>query len=276
MGKNRYCFTSFHLTFNSVHFIGKYPGMTFHDPPTDLFSQVNFYHGAKVTVAGILKMNYFSSRQFVFIIALAVLLTTLPLQSIFKKMRQKDMKEANERAKMQNAEEPEVGINADENMSGTTHLSEPVTDEPELETLRNELGEMKDKFIRKVAEFENFKKRSLKERMELIQTAGKEVIVDMLEVLDDCERAEKQMSTLDEKAKEGVMLVFNKLKSLLTAKGLKPMETINKEFDPDIHEAITEIPAPTEGQKGKVIDEIQKGYYLNDKIIRYAKVVVGK
>jgi molecular chaperone GrpE len=161
-------------------------------------------------------------------------------------------------------------------MSGTSHLSEPVTDEPELETLRNELGEMKDKFIRKVAEFENFKKRSTKERIDLIQTAGKEVIIDMLEVLDDCERAEKQVSTLDDKAKEGVMLVFNKLKSLLTAKGLKPMETINKDFDPDIHEAITEIPAPTEEQKGKVIDEIQKGYYLNDKIIRYAKVVVGK
>ena len=221
-------------------------------------------------------MNKFSPRQFVFIIALAVLLTTLPLQSIFKKMRQKDMKEANERAKMQNAEDPEVGINADENMSGTSHLSEPVTDEPELETLRNELGEMKDKFIRKVAEFENFKKRSSKERIELIQTAGKEVIIDMLEVLDDCERAEKQVNTLDEKAKEGVMLVFNKLKGLLIAKGLKPMETINKDFNPDIHEAITEIPAPTEEQKGKVIDEIQKGYYLNDKIIRYAKVVVGK
>jgi molecular chaperone GrpE len=221
-------------------------------------------------------MNYFSSRQFVFIIALAVLLTTLPLQSIFKKMRQKDMKEANEQAKMQNAEEPEVGINADESMGGTTHLNEPLTNEPELEIIRHELGEMKDKYIRKVAEFENYKKRNLKERMELIQTAGKEVLIDMLEVLDDCERAEKQLSTLDEKAKEGVMLVFNKLKSLLTAKGLKPMETINKEFNPDIHEAITEIPAPTDEQKGKVIDEIQKGYYLNDKIIRYAKVVVGK
>ena len=208
--------------------------------------------------------------------ALAVLLTTLPLQSIFKKMRQKDMKEANEQAKMQNTEEPEVGINADESMGGTTHLNEPLTNEPELEIIRHELGEMKDKYIRKVAEFENYKKRNLKERMELIQTAGKEVLIDMLEVLDDCERAEKQLSTLDEKAKEGVMLVFNKLKSLLTAKGLKPMETINKEFNPDIHEAITEIPAPTDEQKGKVIDEIQKGYYLNDKIIRYAKVVVGK
>jgi molecular chaperone GrpE len=207
---------------------------------------------------------------------LAVLLTTLPLQSILKKMRQKDMKGANEQAKMQNAEESGVGINADENISGTTHLNEPVADEPELEKLRNELGEMKDKYIRKAAEFENFKKRSLKERIDLIQTAGKEVIVDLLEVLDDCERAEKQISTLDDQTKEGVMLVFNKLRSILAAKGVKPMETINDDFNPDIHEAITEIPAPSEAQKGKIIDEIQKGYYLNDKIIRYPKVVVGK
>ena len=191
-------------------------------------------------------------------------------------MRQKDMKEVNEQAKMQQPEDAEVGLNADENLSGTTHLNEPLANEPEIEVLRNELGEMKDKFIRKVAEFENFKKRSTKERIELIQTAGKEVIVDMLDVLDDCERAEKQMSTLEDQSKEGVMLVFNKLKGLLTAKGLKPMETIGKEFNPDMHEAITEIPAPTEEQKGKVIDEVQKGYYLNDKIIRYAKVVVGK
>ncbi|HEU4860007.1 MAG TPA: nucleotide exchange factor GrpE [Chitinophagaceae bacterium] len=193
-------------------------------------------------------------------------------------MRQKDMKEAKEQAKMQQTEESGVGINSDENISGTTHLNEPLVNEPELETLRNELGEMKEKFIRKVAEFENFKKRNLKERMDLIQTAGKEVIVDLLEVLDDCERAEKQLNASEEgsQAKEGVMLVFNKLRSILSAKGLKPMETINKDFNPDIHEAITEVPAPSEEQKGKVIDEIQKGYYLNDKIIRYAKVVVGK
>ena len=188
------------------------------------------------------------------------------------------MKEGKEQAKMQQAEEAGVGINADENLSGTTHLNDPVTNEPEIETLRDELGEMKDKFIRKVAEFENFKKRSLKERMELIQTAGKEVIVDMLEVLDDCERAEKQMNNSDDvnQTREGVMLILNKLRSVLTAKGLRPMEAINQDFDPDKHEAITEIPAPTKELKGKVIDEIQKGYYLNDKIIRYAKVVVGK
>ena len=188
------------------------------------------------------------------------------------------MKEANEQAKFQQQQESGVGINADENLSGTTHLNEPVTNEPEIELLRNELGEMKDKFIRKVAEFENFKKRSLKERMDLIQTAGKEVIVDLLEVLDDFERAEKQLNTSDDvnQAREGIQLVFNKLKTLLTAKGLKPIETVNENFNPDIHEAITEVPAPTSSQKGKVIDEIQKGYYLNDKIIRYPKVVVGK
>ena len=147
-----------------------------------------------------------------------------------------------------------------------------------MEILRNELGEMKDKFIRKVAEFENYKKRSLKERMELIQTAGKEVIIDLLDVLDDCERAEKQMSASEDidQIKEGVMLVFNKLKNVLAAKGLKPMETLHQDFDPDKHEAITEIAVPSTELRGKVIDEIQKGYYLNDKIIRYAKVVVGK
>jgi len=215
-------------------------------------------------------------------------LTTLPLpartyesvkgQINFKKMRQKDMKVENEQAKMQEAEANDVGINADENISGTTHLNEPVANEPEMETLRSELDEMKDKFIRKVAEFENFKKRSLKERMELIQTAGKEVIVDLLDVLDDAARAEKQMNNSEDmnQVKEGVSLVFNKLKNLLAAKGLKPMETINQEFNADLHEAITEIPAPTEALKGKVIDEVEKGYYLNDKIIRYAKVVVGK
>lgn len=188
------------------------------------------------------------------------------------------MKEANEQAKMQGTTENEVGINADENMSGTSHLNEPLANEPEIESLRTELNEMKDKFIRKVAEFDNFKKRSSKERIELIQTAGKEVIVDMLEVLDDCLRAEKQMNGSEDikQVKEGVSLVFNKLKSVLTAKGLKPMETLNKDFNPDLHEAITEIPAPTADLKGKVVDEIEKGYYLNDKIIRYAKVVVGK
>src|SRR5205085_2619455 len=107
-------------------------------------------------------------------------------------------------------------------------------------------------------------------------TAGKEVIAEMLDVLDDCDRAQKQIEASPDakNVSEGVLLVFNKFRNVLQARGLKPMETINKEFDPDLHDAITEIPAPTPDLKGKVVDEVMKGYYLNDKIIRHAKVVV--
>ena len=148
----------------------------------------------------------------------------------------------------------------------------------ELEKIKAELEEIKDKFIRKVAEFDNYKRRSAKERLELIQTAGRDVITDMLDVLDDCDRAQKQMETSNDvnEIKSGVMLVFNKFRNLLQGRGLKAMETKNQEFNPDLHDAITEIPAPSEDLKGKVVDEVTKGYYLNDKIIRFAKVVVGK
>jgi len=188
------------------------------------------------------------------------------------------MKEERTEVKMHEDDITEIGINADENISGTTHLNEPLANEPELETLRAELNEAKDKFLRKVAGFDNFKKRNTKERIELIQTAGKEVIIDLLGVLDDWERAEKQINSSEDvkQVKEGVSLIFTKLKNILAAKGLKPMETLNKNFNPDLHEAITEIPAQNDNQKGKVLDEVEKGYYLNDKIIRYAKVVVGK
>ena len=169
-------------------------------------------------------------------------------------------------------------MNTDENLSGTTHLNEPVANESELEKVRAELEEAKDKYLRKVAEFDNFKRRSAKEKIELIQTAGNEVITDLLDVLDDCDRAQKQIEASNDIAgiKEGVMLVFNKLRNILQSRGLKAMETVNQEFNPDLHEAITEIPAPNEELIDRVIAEIMKGYYLNEKIIRYAKVVVGK
>ena len=171
-----------------------------------------------------------------------------------------------------------MDINTDENLSGTSHLNEPVMNESELEKLKAELEEMKDKFLRKVAEFDNYKRRNAKEIRDLIQTAGKDVIIDLLDVLDDCDRAQKQMesSTDVKEIRNGVLLVFNKFRNLLQARGLKTMETLNEEFNPDLHDAITEIPAPSEELKGKVVDEITKGYYLNDKIIRHAKVVVGK
>lgn len=172
----------------------------------------------------------------------------------------------------------EININADENVSGTTHLNEPVAEESEIEKLKAELAEMKDKLLRKTAEFDNFRKRNAKERLELIVTAGRDVITELLEVLDDCDRAQKQLenSTDVNEVKEGVLLIFNKLRNKLQARGLKHMDAVNTEFNTDLHEAITEIPAPNDELKGKVLDEITKGYYLNDKIIRFAKVVVGK
>lgn len=178
----------------------------------------------------------------------------------------------------QESQEQAFDINTDENISGTNHLNEPLVQEDEMGKLKEEIGSLKDKYLRQVAEFDNYRKRNAKERIELIQTAGKDVIVSLLEVMDDCERAEKQIATaLDVSAvKDGVQLVFQKLRNTLQAKGLKAMESTGLEFNPDIHEAITEIPAPSETLKGKVIDEIEKGYYLNDKIIRFAKVVVGK
>lgn len=171
-----------------------------------------------------------------------------------------------------------MDINTDESVSGSTHLNEPVVNEDEIEKLKAEVQELKEKYLRQAAEFDNFRKRTAKERLELIQTAGKDVIISLLEVLDDFDRADKQLEASNdvEALKEGVRLVHTKLLSSLQAKGLKAMQSIGAEFNPDHHEAITEIPAATEEMKGKVVDEIQKGYYLNDKIIRFAKVVVGK
>ncbi|MFT3705645.1 MAG: nucleotide exchange factor GrpE [Agriterribacter sp.] len=162
------------------------------------------------------------------------------------------------------------------NVTGTAEFPEDLAGE--TEKLQAELAEQKEKYLRLYAEFDNFKRRSAKERIELIQTAGKEVIVSLLDVLDDCDRAEKQIQESGQKdaVTEGVQLVFNKLRSSLYAKGVKAMETKGKDFDPDQHEAITQIPVPDESLKGKIVDEVVKGYYLNDKIIRFAKVVVGQ
>ena len=170
-----------------------------------------------------------------------------------------------------------MDINSDADIPGNNHLSNPEQ-ENALEKLQAEVDEQKDKYMRLFAEFDNFKRRNAKERIELIQTAGKEVITSMLDVLDDCDRAEKQIQKSNDlqQITEGIQLVFGKLRNTLQSKGLKPMESINTNFDVEKHEAITEIPAPSPELIDKVVDEVQKGYYLNDKIIRFAKVVVGK
>jgi molecular chaperone GrpE len=170
-----------------------------------------------------------------------------------------------------------VNINSDENMSGDQHLNEPVTEESELETLKAKIDELNDKYLRQAAEFDNFRRRTAREKVEMAQTAGRDIITDLLDALDDSERAQQQWETTDDikLIKEGIQLVFSKLRNTLSARGLKPMEAVGKEFNPDLHEAITEVEAGDD-MKGKVVAEVQKGYYLKDKIIRFAKVVVGK
>jgi molecular chaperone GrpE len=145
------------------------------------------------------------------------------------------------------------------------------------DVLKEELALANDKYLRLFAEFDNFRRRTVKEREEARKTEGKDVITALLPVLDDFERALKATENATDVApvREGVMLIQTKLKNTLTQKGLVPMESIGTPFDADIHEAITNIPAPTDDLKGKVIDEMEKGYYLNDKVIRFAKVIVG-
>jgi molecular chaperone GrpE len=148
----------------------------------------------------------------------------------------------------------------------------------ETEKLRKDLAEQNDKYLRLFADFDNYKKRMARERLEWIQSAGKDVIIPLLEVMDDCDRAEKRIiAELGEikSEREGIMLVFTKLRNTLAQKGLKPMQCLHEIFDVEKHNAITEIEV-SEELKGKVIDELEKGYLLNDKIIRFAKVVVGK
>lgn len=165
-------------------------------------------------------------------------------------------------------------MNSDESRSEGAGMGE----ESELEKLQTELDEAKDKYIRLAAEFDNFRRRNAKERIELIQTAGQDVLKSLLVVLDDMDRADKQIDSAKDVAavKEGVALVFGKLRNILQQKGLQAMDAINQPFNADLHEAITEIPAPSEDMVGKIIDVVEPGYYLNDKLIRHAKVVVGK
>ena len=172
----------------------------------------------------------------------------------------------------------DININADADVPGSTHLSNPPEEiESENEKLQLAVQEQKDKYLRLFAEFDNFKRRTAKERMELFQTAGKEMAISLLEVADDMDRAEKQIIQSEDivQVKEGVQLVFNKLRSTLLQKGIVPMISVDTDFDVEKHEAVTEIPAG-EDKTGKVVDELQKGYYMNEKLIRFAKVVVGK
>ena len=156
---------------------------------------------------------------------------------------------------------------------------EAIQQEDKIErTIEEKFAELNDKHLRLHAEFENFKRRTAKERIDLYKNAGEDTLVTLLPILDDFERAIKAKSDSQEEQKEdeGVLLIYNKMKSALELKGLKAMEdVIGKDLNTDFHEAITNIPSPSEDMRGKIIDVIEKGYFLNDKVIRYAKVVVA-
>lgn len=158
------------------------------------------------------------------------------------------------------------------------HLNSPETTEEqeqssESEPAIDELAEMKEKYLRLYSDFENFRKRTAKEKIELIQTASAGVIVDLLSVIDDYERA--LANAPEGEISEGTKLIFAKISSLLQSKGLKELPAKGEVFDAEIHDCITQFPAPSVEEKGKVVEVIEKGYTLNEKVIRFAKVVVG-
>jgi molecular chaperone GrpE len=165
----------------------------------------------------------------------------------------------------------------DEAVEQTTETFDSVAEtNTQIKKLQDELAEAKDKYIRLYSEFENFRRRTTKEKLELIQTASEGVLKNLLPVLDDFERAEKSFKELGTKEAEGILLIYNKYKKVLEQTGLKVLDLkTGDDFNADTQEAITQIPAPQEELKGKIVDVVEKGYQLQDKVIRFAKVVVG-
>ncbi|KAA9327370.1 nucleotide exchange factor GrpE [Adhaeribacter soli] len=183
---------------------------------------------------------------------------------------EKEQNPAPEETTAQNAteNEQETAVPADHQM--------PDVPNDALSKTEEELSEMKDKYLRLYSEFDNFRRRTAKERQDLIKSANQDMMLALLPVMDDLDRAKAAIETATDinAVKEGLELIFNKLTNVLQQKGLKPMEATGQPFDADLHEAITQTPAGDD-MKGKIVDEIEKGYYLNDKVIRFAKVIIG-
>lgn len=187
----------------------------------------------------------------------------------------------------------EINQNTTSNMSdinlGTDQKSEDVNEKKEyltddskqrdpLQELTENNNVLNDKYIRLVAEYDNYRKRTLKEKIDMMKTAGEDILVNILPVMDNFERGLKamEMSKDIEAVKEGINLIYTKFKEFLTQRGVIEIEAIEKELNTDLHDAITNIPAPNEQLKGKIVDVVEKGYMLKDKVIRFAKVVVGE
>ena len=182
-----------------------------------------------------------------------------------------DMQEAQTEQEMPDVKETVESV-ATEDQDTTKDEAIPI------EELDAQVAELKDKYLRQVAEFDNYRKRTLKEKTELILNGGEKVLTALLPVLDDFERAQESFkkSSDVEALREGVTLIFEKLVKTLESQGLKPIDAVGQDFNTDFHEAIAMIPAPNDDDKGKVIDCIQTGYMLNEKVIRHAKVAIGQ
>ena len=187
---------------------------------------------------------------------------------------------------MENTNQPEnekdtTGIQTEETRQDNLESFESLTGTEdskghgELKKAQDDLAEAKDKYLRLYSEFENFRRRTAKEKLELIQTANEKLVVSFLPIIDDFERAEKAFQGTESKEMEGFLLIYNKFKKILEQTGVKKMDAKGIAFDADLHEAITQLPAPDESQKGKVLEVVENGYLLGDKVVRHAKVVVG-
>lgn len=178
----------------------------------------------------------------------------------------------------QNINEEQVNKDSVETNDTEVNTEEQVEEAPAEQTIEEKYNELNDKFVRLYAEFDNFRRRTNKEKVDLISSASASILKDLVPVLDDFERALENNEKSDdiEAVKEGVKLVAHKFKSLLESKGLKQMVAKGEPFDSEFHEAIANIPAPEDSLKGKVVDDVEKGYLLNEKVIRFAKVVVGQ
>ncbi|MFD1000615.1 nucleotide exchange factor GrpE [Ohtaekwangia kribbensis] len=187
---------------------------------------------------------------------------------------QAEEKDMNQNEEIASENTAEVADNLPE--SSAENAKNVKEDQTDTAKLQGEIAEQKDKYIRLYSEFENFRRRTAKEKLEMIQSANEQLLKALLPVVDDFERAEKSFKDKDSKELEGFFLIYNKFKKTLDQYGVKTMEAgAGSEFNPDLHEAITQIPAPDEKLKGKIVDVVEKGYLLNEKVIRFAKVVVG-
>lgn len=195
--------------------------------------------------------------------------------TIEENQKKEILNEENSNEEVKEAEEKSKKVSSSK--SKTTKKKKTTTNK-EVEKLKEQINEMNDKYLRLSAEYDNYRKRTLKEKMELIRSGGEDILLNILPVIDDFERA---IGSIDKEKdsgaiKEGLYLIYNKFVDFMKSRGVKEIEAINNDFNTDEHEAITKIPAPNKKLKGKVIDVVEKGYYLHDKVIRYSKVVIGE